>query len=198
MKKIFFFLAAIACCFAVQAGDDAAATRLHTMSNDYDAITGGTSDFTRPLGAVAVKFESPIENVAAYKGDKAILLKISKAEAVRVEALRRKLIEMYVRTYAGCKIDPNSQWQLIIACDPNTGLTDEKDQINDVPEEGVTFGRSKLTYPVVHGWYCLINKKAKTVVLDREVSGSGSAIDTALDDFSKKLVLDFADNIKEK
>jgi hypothetical protein len=199
MKQIFIFLAAMVLCAAAYAGDDMAATRLHSMGKDYDLINGGNSDFPRPLGAIAVKFETPIEEIGAYKNGHAYLAKMSVPEVRRIEALRRKLITMYVRTYSGCNIDQNSRWELIIACDPAAGLTDGKEQIKDMPsEDGIDLTSRRLTYPVVRGWYCLVDKKTKTVVLDKEVSGNGAVIDTALDDFSRKLVMDFADNIKEK
>ena len=199
MKLLFTILAAIGLCGVVYAGDDMAATRLHTMSNDYDAINGGDADFVRPLQEIAIKFEAPIERIGTYKSGKAILVKMSKAEARRVEALRQKLITMYVKDYAGCKINPKARWELIVACDPDTGLTDGEKQIKEMSsEEGVNLNSLMLTYPVVHGWYCLVDKKTKTAFLDKEVTGSGAVIDTALDDFSTKLVFDFAANVKEK
>lgn len=199
MKQIFIFLTAMLLCAVAHAGDDVAAMRLHSMSKDYDSINGGSSDFPRPIGSIVIKFETPIERTGTYKNGYAHLVKMSAAEARRIEALRRKLISMYVRTYSGCNIDQNSRWELVIACDPDTGLTDGKDQIRDIPSDnGISLTSRQLTYPVVHGWYCLVDKKTKTVLLDKEVSGNGAVIDTALDDFCRKLVMDFADNIKEK
>jgi len=199
MKKIFIFIAVMGLSLVARAGDDTAATRLHIEAQGYDSINGGKDDFARPLQAVAVKFEAPIQRVGAYRNDKALLVKMSVAETRRIEALRQKLIMMYVRDYTGCKIDPNARWQLVVACDPDTGLTDGKETLKDLPSsEGIYLNRPQLNYQIVHGWYCLIDKKTKTVVLDKEVNGNGAVIDTALDDFSRKLVMDFADNIKAK
>jgi len=199
MRLVFIFLAAIGLCGAVYAGDDMAAMHLHSLNPDYDSITGGSDDFTRPLEAVAIKFESPLEMTGAYKNGKAVMVKMSAAEVHRVEGLRRKFIEMYIKSYTGCRIDPKARWELVIACDPNTGLTDGGNQIADLPtDDGINLNGHKLTYPVVHGWYCLVDRKKKTVAFDRDFTGTGSAIDIALDDFCRKLILDFADTIKEK
>jgi hypothetical protein len=76
---------------------------------------------------------------------------------------------------------------------------DGKDQIKEIPpDETINVASLRLTYPFVHGWYCLVDKKTKTAVLDKEITGSGAVIDTALDDFCRKLVMDFVDNIKAK
>ena len=94
----------------------------------------------------------------------------------------------------------NCQWQLVVVCDPKVGVEiDENAKVADLPDaenSGMRLDYRDFLYPLVKGSYSLLNKKDNTLLFHREVTGIGSAVDTALDDFAEKVASALSDSLE--
>ena len=58
-------------------------------------------------------------------------------------------------------------------------------------------GDNREIYPLIKGRFYLINKRKNVLVYHREIRGTGAVIDTAIDDFAKKVALGFCDALEK-
>jgi len=195
MKRLLILLAALSVPFLLMADDDVGAVRLHALGKEFSKIKPGPEDFKRPVRAVALNFQGGVRYLRRYADRRVNLRKISPRESKRVQSLLENLVKGYLPYYGACQISARSDWELVIYCDLKTGLEmDETYPIEDLPGEdgALNIGKRRFIYPTVRGSYYLIDKKSGAVVTHNDITGTGSVIDTAIDDFAKKLVLDFS------
>lgn len=185
---------------AVYADNDTGATRLHVQCPQYKDFKPSTGKLSFQLRDINVNiFSAPEYNAAVEKG-RMNLKEMNKAEKKRVRELLSRLTTMYVPHYSNCRTTEPSDYELLIVCDTRIGLdVDENStRFGDAPlnQSGVDIKGRHFIYPIVRGWYYLLNKKDKTVILFDELTGTGSVIDTAIDDFAKNVISDFSEKIK--
>ncbi len=180
-----------------------AAPRHHTPDPSYlkDGFTrtgSGEYRFICAPESVTLRIDQDLDFVGQYRDGKAGLAAVSSQEKKRIRQLLRKFVETYLRHYASCSLVKDSRWELVIEMAPHAELElDGGYRVNDMLSDGATVdvGRHSSAYPVVSGTYRLVDRKNGAEALRQSVSGTGSAIDTAIDDFARNLVRDLAANM---
>lgn len=202
MKKLTM---AIVCLFLigmvfVYADDETGVIRLHDRSAKYDNLKPGAKDFVRPLKSIELVFDGDIKFNSIYKDKRISLTPMPSREQRRLRALLEKLITAYVPSYAGCRVEKKSRYRLIVSCYERIGLDiDESSaRFSDVPvapDADIKVGLKHFVYPVVYGAYYLVDTQNDILLFHKQVSGTGSVADTAIDDFAKQVVLNLAQEI---
>jgi S-adenosylmethionine hydrolase len=186
---------------SVYAANETEVTRLHSQYPKYEKFVSGEKDYFIPLKDVKINIVSSVESNSIIKGGRLNSVKLSGSEQKRFKALLSKFLEVYIPYHAGVNTAKKGPYELVIICDPVVGVdVDENSKrLSEIPSPdntGLKVDLKHFLYPIVTGWYYLVNTEKNTVIFSNKMSGTGSVIDTAMDDFALSLALDFGEKIK--
>ena len=197
-----FFLLLLLGITNVAADDLGGAIKLHALGKEYQSFSAYKEVLPVPLQCFSLRIKSGVEYGVDYNDGKLVADRLPYPEQKRVLSLLAEYLSRYLRTFSGCNLDAHCDYQVVVACEQRASAQIEDNAntvVVPVPSADLNWSIDKPSriQPLVQGSYYLINLRDNSLIFHRQINGVGAVLDIAIDDFARKLALDFSRSLKD-